>query len=119
MVDYDIHEYRVNGRPLLDTVDPEALHLTPQENEHLQASKESYTSLFQPVEAQPDQCQLRVRDMLLPDFPEIISGFFDAKCAFNFINTASKYEYRYKNKDYLIGAFEMNSHFTLSCFYSA
>lgn len=72
LVDYSLHEYRFNGVTMIQSFEASALQLTPTEHAYLQAAKESYTSLFQIVESQPAQCQIRLRDLLLPDFPETI-----------------------------------------------
>src|SRR2546426_3312667 len=45
--DFWCHEYRVNGKSLMESVDPIAAGLTPLETEVLQASREARSSFFQ------------------------------------------------------------------------
>ena len=65
-IDFWYHEYRVNGKSLVESVDPVADGLTPLEAEILEAHRHAQTSLYQPERASPGEHQVRVRDLLDP-----------------------------------------------------
>jgi hypothetical protein len=68
--DFWTHEYRVDGKTLIEHVDPAAAGLSPLETEVLQAARQARTSFFQIEEVAPAEPQLRLRDLLEPDRPD-------------------------------------------------
>lgn len=69
--DFWCHEYRVNGKNLLEQVDPVAADLDALETEFLQAARHARSSFFQIEEIAPTKPQLRLRDLLQPDRPDV------------------------------------------------
>lgn len=69
--DFWSHECRVNGKNLLEHVDPMAAGLDTLETEFLQAARHARTSFFQIEEIDPSKPQLRLRDLLEPDRPDV------------------------------------------------
>ena len=70
--DFWYHEYRVEGRSLAESVDTAKAGLTELELKMLEAHRRSRTSLFQIEEAFPIEHQVRMRDLLEPEQPEIV-----------------------------------------------
>lgn len=70
--DFWLHEYRLNGKSLAESVDPVAAELTPLETEALEADRRARTSLFLTQGALPDEHQVRLRDLLEPGQPELL-----------------------------------------------
>lgn len=69
--DFWFHEYRVNGKSLVESVDPVAAGLLPLEAEALAARCCSRTSYFEIVDVLPQERQVRMRDLLDPTSPEV------------------------------------------------
>ena len=69
--DFWSHEYRVDGKTLLEHVDPAAASLDALEAEVLEAARRARSSFFQIEAVAPDQPQLRLRDLLAPDQPDV------------------------------------------------
>ncbi len=69
--DFWLHEYRVNGHSLVEAADAASLGCTPLEAEVIEAMRRSRTSLFAVEGVVPAEHQLRLRDLLEPDQPEI------------------------------------------------
>ncbi len=69
--DFWSYEYRVNGKSLLEQIDPVAAGLDVAETEFLEAARRARTSFFQIEAVAPDQPQLRLRDLLAPDQPDV------------------------------------------------
>jgi hypothetical protein len=72
LLDFWFHEYRVNGKSLVESVDPVAAGLEPLETEVLEAYRQSRTSFFATEGVLPDSHQVRLRDLLEPDHPETL-----------------------------------------------
>jgi hypothetical protein len=70
--DFWVHEYRVHGKSLVESVDPVAAGLTALETEVLEAHRHARTSLFLTESARPMENQVRLRDLLVPDHPEVV-----------------------------------------------
>jgi hypothetical protein len=70
--DFWFHEYRVNGKSLVESVDPVAAGLEPLETEVLEAHRQARTSFFATEAVLPDSHQVRLRDLLEPDRPETL-----------------------------------------------
>lgn len=70
--DFQLHEYRVNGKSLVESVDPVAAGLLPLEAEALAAHCSSRTSYFEMVEVLPRERQVCLRDLLNPAGPEVL-----------------------------------------------
>lgn len=70
--DFWFHEYRVNGRSLVESVDPVAAGLEPLEVEVLEAHRHAHSSFFQTEAAIPGEHQVRLRDLLEQDRPEVL-----------------------------------------------
>ena len=70
--DFWFHEYRVNGKSLVESVDPVAAGLSPLEAEVLAAHCCSSTSFFEITAVLPVAHQLRLRDLLNRDRPEVL-----------------------------------------------
>lgn len=68
--DFATYEYRVNGKSLLEQLDPVAAVLDAAEAEFLEAVRRAHTSFFQIEAVAPDRPQLRLRDLLAPDQPD-------------------------------------------------
>jgi len=67
------HEYRVNGKSLVESVDPVAAGLSPLEAGVLAAHCRSKTSDFETEAGLPDERRVRLRDDLLnPAGPEVL-----------------------------------------------
>ena len=71
-IDFWFHEYRVNGKSLVESVDPVAAGLEPLEIEVLEAYRQARTSFFATEAVLPDSHQVRLRDLLEPDHPETL-----------------------------------------------
>ena len=70
--DFWFHEYRLNGKSLVESVDPVAAGLEPLEMEVLEAHRQTRTSFFAAGAIVPGEHQLRMRDLLEPDQPETV-----------------------------------------------
>ncbi len=70
--DFWHYEYRVNGQTIIGSVDPIKAGLLPFEVEALKASRRAQTSFFQVEAVMPRQHQLRLRNLLEPNQPEIL-----------------------------------------------
>jgi hypothetical protein len=70
--DFWFHEYRVNGKSLVESVDPVAAGLEPLEVEVLAAHRHARSSFFQTEAVSPGEHQVRLRDLLEPDRPEVL-----------------------------------------------
>ena len=70
--DFWFHEYQANGKSLAESVDPVAAGLEPLEVEVLEAHRRSRTSFFQTEGVLPGEQQVRLRDLLDPDRPEVL-----------------------------------------------
>lgn len=70
--DFWFHEYRVNGKSLVESVDPAAAELDPLETEVLEAHCHAHTSLFLADAVLLGSNQVRLRDLLNPDQPEVL-----------------------------------------------
>jgi hypothetical protein len=70
--DFWFHEYRVNGKSLVESVDPVATRLTSLEAEVLAAHCRSSTSFFEMEAVLPSERQIRLRDLLNPAGPEVL-----------------------------------------------
>jgi len=71
-VDFWFHEYRVNWKSLVESLDPVAAGLEPLELEVLEAHRQARTSFFATEGVLPDSHQIRLRDLLEPDRPETL-----------------------------------------------
>jgi len=69
--DFWSHEYRVNGKTLVEHVDPAAAGLDALETEVLEAARRTHASFFQIEAVAPAEPQLRLRDLLEPERPEV------------------------------------------------
>lgn len=69
--DFWIYEYRVDGKTLIQHVDPAAAGLSELETEVLMAARQARPSFFQIEEVSPTKPQLRLRDLLEPDRPDV------------------------------------------------
>ncbi len=70
--DFWFHEYRLNGKSLIESVDPVAAGLEPLETEVLEAHRQARTSFFAAEAVVSGEHQLRLRDLLEPDRPEAV-----------------------------------------------
>lgn len=70
--DFWFHEYRMNGKSLVESVDPVAAGMLPLEAESLVAHCCSRTSFFEMVAVLPSERQVRLRDLLNPAGPEVL-----------------------------------------------
>ncbi len=70
--DYELREFRVDGRGWIDSCDPLRLDLTPLENAAFRAWLHSRTSLFRTAGVLPDSNQIRLCDLLEPERPEAL-----------------------------------------------
>jgi hypothetical protein len=70
--DFWCHEYRVNGKSLVQSVDPVAAGLDSLETEVLEAHRQARTSFFATEAVLPASHQVRLRDLLEPDRPETL-----------------------------------------------
>lgn len=71
-IDFWFHEYRVNGKSVVESVDPVAAGLEPLETEVLAAHRQARTSFFATEAVLPGSHQVRLRDLLEPDRPETL-----------------------------------------------
>jgi hypothetical protein len=71
-LDFWFHEYRLNGKSLVESVDPVAAGLEPLEIEVLEAYRQARTSFFATESVLPGSHQVRLRDLLAPDRPETL-----------------------------------------------
>ena len=69
--DFWFNEYTVDGTSLAQSVDPATAGLTELELQALEAHRRSRTSLFQIEEVFPLNHQIRMRDLLAQEQPEI------------------------------------------------
>jgi hypothetical protein len=72
LMDFFLHEFFKGGRRLIDCCVAEGMKLTPDEREMLEAHRSARTSLFEIVSLDPKQAQLRLKDLLAPERPEVI-----------------------------------------------
>ncbi len=70
--DFWFAEYRLDGKTLVESVDPVQAGLGPLEVEALDAHRQSRTTFLQSVEVLPREPQIRMRDLLEPDRPEVL-----------------------------------------------
>jgi hypothetical protein len=70
--DFWLHEYRVNGKSLVASVDPVAAGLESLEIEVLEAHRQARTSFFATETVLPESHQIRLYDLLEPDRPETL-----------------------------------------------
>ena len=70
--DFWLHEYRVNGKSLVESVDPVAAGLEPLEIEVLEAHRQARTSFFAAETVLPESHRIRLQDLLEPDRPETL-----------------------------------------------
>lgn len=70
--DFWFHEFRVHGKSLVESVDPIAAGLLPLETEVLAAHCRSRTSFFEITAGLPSERQIRLRDLLNRDRPEVL-----------------------------------------------
>jgi hypothetical protein len=70
----DLHmgEFRASGESLIDQFDPAGADLTPLEGAVFRAWQRSRASLFRTVKVLPDTHQVRLRDLLEPERPEVL-----------------------------------------------
>ena len=85
--DFWLHEYRVNGKSLVESVDPVAAGLDPLETETLEAHRQARTSFFATEAVLPDSHQVRLRDLLEPDRPETLLTDLGLSASMQFIGT--------------------------------
>jgi hypothetical protein len=71
-MDYWTHEYRVNGRTLVESVNPVALGLDALEMEVLLAYRAAQTSFWIPSGLGPREHQVRLQNLLEPHAEEVI-----------------------------------------------
>ena len=71
-LDFWFHEYRVNGKSLVESVNSVAAGLEPLEAEVLEAHCRARTSFFVKEDVLPKDHQVRLRDLLAPDHPEVL-----------------------------------------------
>lgn len=69
--DFWSHEYRLDGKTLVEHVDPAAAGLDALETEVLDAALRAYVSFFQIEEVAPAEPRMRLRDLLEPDRPDV------------------------------------------------
>jgi hypothetical protein len=69
--DFWTHEYRVDGKTLVEHVDPAAAGLDALETELLEAARHARASFFQIEGVAPAEPRLRLRDLLEPDRPDV------------------------------------------------
>jgi len=70
--DFWFHEYRVNGKSLIESVDPVTAGFSPLETEILAAHCRSSTSYFEMEAVLPETRQIRLRDLLNPSAPSVL-----------------------------------------------
>jgi hypothetical protein len=70
--DFWFNEYRVGGKSLAESADPVAAGLSPLEVEVLEAHRHSSTSFYRTEAVLPRDHQIRLRDLLEPDKPEVL-----------------------------------------------
>lgn len=70
--DFWYHEFKLNGKSLVESVDPIAAGLLPLEAEFLDAHRQSRTSFFDVVDVLPQDSQIRLKDLLRPGSPEVL-----------------------------------------------
>jgi hypothetical protein len=68
--DFWMHEYRVNGKSLVESVDPVAAGLDPLQTEILEAHRRSSTSFWMSETVAPRAHQIRLRNLLQPETPD-------------------------------------------------
>jgi len=71
LADFWIHEFRQGGQTLIERCRPAEMELTPLEAELLRAHQQSRTSLFEVIEAHPEEHLVRLRDLIEPDRTEV------------------------------------------------
>ncbi len=72
LMDFFIHEFRAGGRRVVDCCDPEAMGLSPDERDLLEAHRHARASLFAVESVDGRNAQLRLRDLLEPQAPEVM-----------------------------------------------
>jgi len=70
--DFWFHEYRLNGKSLVESVDAVAARLEPLEVEVLEAHRHARSSFFATEAVSAGEDQVRLRDLLEPDRPELL-----------------------------------------------
>lgn len=70
--DFWFHEYRVNGKSLVESVDPVAARLESLEIDVLEAHRQARTSFLQAEAVMPWDQQIRLRDLLEPHRQEVL-----------------------------------------------
>jgi hypothetical protein len=70
--DFWFAEYRLNGKRLIESVDPAAAGLEPMEVEVLCAHRQARTAFLLTEEVLPSEHQIRLRDLLEPERPEVL-----------------------------------------------
>ena len=70
-VDFHLQEYRVERKTLVESVDLSLASLTPLDRELIEGMIHSRTSLFEAIGVLSAERQVRFRDLLDPDRPEI------------------------------------------------
>jgi len=66
LMDFFFHEFRKGSRRLLDCCDPDAMGLSPDERDLLEAHRQGRTSLFDIVGTDGKNAQVHLRDVLAP-----------------------------------------------------
>jgi hypothetical protein len=72
LMDFYLHEFRKGGRRLIDWCDPDAMGLSTDERELIEAHREGRTSLFEVVGTDAGKAHVLLRDVLSPGEPEVI-----------------------------------------------
>jgi hypothetical protein len=72
LANYHFNEYRMNGKTLAQSVDSATAGLTPLEAEVLEAARQSHSSFYQVSAFVPEEKQIRLRDLLDSQAPEVL-----------------------------------------------
>jgi len=72
LMDFYFHEFRKGGRTLLDCCDSDTMVLSADERDLIEAHRQARTSLFEVTETKPREAQIRLRDVLDPDQPDVM-----------------------------------------------
>ncbi len=70
-MDFQAHEYRLNGKTLMEHCVPECMELSPLEMEIARAVQQSRTSLFETIGVAPPAHQIQLQDLLEPEQPVV------------------------------------------------
>ncbi|MGI8604911.1 MAG: hypothetical protein ACR2OZ_18225 [Verrucomicrobiales bacterium] len=70
-IDFYLHEFRVGGRRVVDCCDPEAMGLSPDERDLLEAHRSTRASLFDVLAVDAANELLQMRDLLASDKPDV------------------------------------------------